>query len=214
MLQAHSFTGSLPCGCSRCCCSAIHRAPGTSPSRPRETLRVTDAGAGSPSYFCPGCSGRRTASEAGPAAHGGRVPAWLSWSRSAIGGSSRPERADYSLTAQADRIATVLDTLRLACRVVVAPLPRSVDGVPLAYRRPDQCAGLSRSTAARRSGRDARVSAVRCGSRRGSNCSAAVPAVPAQDPRFPDRSVRDPAWVTTKWVAATRWAPPPTSMRR
>lgn len=37
-----------------------------------------------------------------------------------IGGSERPARADYSLTAQADRIAAVLDSLRVRGAIVVA----------------------------------------------------------------------------------------------
>lgn len=54
-----------------------------------------------------------------------------------IGASARLKDADYSLTAQADRIAKVLDTLEVRKAVLVA---HSVGGsitLRLAYRRPD-----------------------------------------------------------------------------
>jgi pimeloyl-ACP methyl ester carboxylesterase len=55
----------------------------------------------------------------------------------AVGSSSRPERADYSLTAQADRIAAVLDSLRIQDAVIVAHSLGAAMGFRLAYRRPD-----------------------------------------------------------------------------
>src|SRR2546422_6582027 len=36
-----------------------------------------------------------------------------------VGTSARPERADYSLSAQAERLATVLDTLRVRQAVII-----------------------------------------------------------------------------------------------
>jgi pimeloyl-ACP methyl ester carboxylesterase len=59
-----------------------------------------------------------------------------------IGTSGRPERADYSLTAQADRIAAVLDTLRVTQAIVVAHAVGASMMYRLAYRRPDLVRGL------------------------------------------------------------------------
>ena len=59
-----------------------------------------------------------------------------------IGSSSRPPRADYSLTAQADRIARVLDSLDVHNAVVVAHALGAAMGLRLAYRRPDLVRGL------------------------------------------------------------------------
>jgi pimeloyl-ACP methyl ester carboxylesterase len=59
-----------------------------------------------------------------------------------IGASSRPEGADYSLTAQADRIATVLDTLDAGPAVVVAHSVAASIALRLAYRHPDQVAAV------------------------------------------------------------------------
>ena len=54
-----------------------------------------------------------------------------------IGSSSRPERADYSLTAQADRVAAVLDTLHVTRAFVIAHSAGGSVAFRLAYRRPD-----------------------------------------------------------------------------
>ena len=59
-----------------------------------------------------------------------------------VGSSSRPQRADYSLTAQADRIAQVLDSLDVDHAVVVAHALGAAMGLRLAYRRPDLVRGL------------------------------------------------------------------------
>jgi pimeloyl-ACP methyl ester carboxylesterase len=58
-----------------------------------------------------------------------------------IGSSARPEDGDYSLTAQADRIATVLDTIGVRDAIVVAHSLGASMVFRLAYRRP----GLVRS---------------------------------------------------------------------
>jgi pimeloyl-ACP methyl ester carboxylesterase len=59
-----------------------------------------------------------------------------------IGASSRPQRADYSLAAQADRIARVLDSLDVDSALVVAHGLGAAMGLRLAYRRPDLVRGL------------------------------------------------------------------------
>jgi len=59
-----------------------------------------------------------------------------------VGSSSHPARADYSLTAQADRIARVLDSLGVDSAVVVAHALGAAMGLRIAYRRPDLVRGL------------------------------------------------------------------------
>jgi pimeloyl-ACP methyl ester carboxylesterase len=54
-----------------------------------------------------------------------------------VGASARPEHADYSLTAQADRIAAVLDSLGAHNAVLVAHSLGASMAFRLAYRRPD-----------------------------------------------------------------------------
>jgi pimeloyl-ACP methyl ester carboxylesterase len=78
------------------------------PVAPLESLRVTTAGAGETVVLVPGLFGSafgyRHLLELLPAA-GFRV---VVIEPLGIGRSSRPERANYSLTAQADRLAAVL----------------------------------------------------------------------------------------------------------
>jgi pimeloyl-ACP methyl ester carboxylesterase len=59
-----------------------------------------------------------------------------------IGASSRPPSADYSLTAQAARVAAVLDTLGLHDAVVVAHSIGGSIAFRLAFHRPDLVAGV------------------------------------------------------------------------
>ena len=59
-----------------------------------------------------------------------------------VGSSSRPPRADFSLTAQADRIARVLDALNVDNAVIVAHALGAAMALRLAYRRPDLVRGL------------------------------------------------------------------------
>lgn len=59
-----------------------------------------------------------------------------------IGASSRPQRADYSLIAQADRIARVLDALDVDSALFVGHALGAAMGLRLAYRRPDLVRGL------------------------------------------------------------------------
>jgi pimeloyl-ACP methyl ester carboxylesterase len=53
------------------------------------------------------------------------------------GFSGRPEHADYSLSAQADRLAAVLDTLHVRHALIVAHSVGGAMALRLAYRRPD-----------------------------------------------------------------------------
>ena len=59
-----------------------------------------------------------------------------------IGSSARPEKANYSLTAQADRIAAVLDSLHVEAALVIAHSIGGSEAFRLAYRRPDLVRGL------------------------------------------------------------------------
>ncbi len=59
-----------------------------------------------------------------------------------IGSSGRPARADYSLTAQADRVAAALDSLHLRRVIVIAHSIGGSEAFRLAYRRPDLVRGV------------------------------------------------------------------------
>lgn len=104
---------------------------------PAETVRVEVRGAGAPVVLVPGFFG---------SAHTWRhVAAQLAAQQRrtivieplGLGGSARPRTADYSLTAQADRIAAVLDTLGVTDAVVVAHAIGAGMAYRLALRRPE-----------------------------------------------------------------------------
>ena len=107
------------------------------PLAPAETLTVRIQGAGTPVVLIPGLFG---------SAYGFRhVVALLADSGFetivieplAMGASSRPPDADYSLSAQAARIAAVLDTLHLQGVIVVGHSIGSAIAFRLALQRPD-----------------------------------------------------------------------------
>src|SRR2546423_4993888 len=109
---------------------------------PAESVAVTVTGTGQPVVLVPGLFG---------SAFGYRavIPLLTAAGYRAIvveplgiGGSARPEHADYSLTAQADRIAAVLDRLGVRHAVVVAHSLGASMAFRLAYRRPDLVAGI------------------------------------------------------------------------
>jgi pimeloyl-ACP methyl ester carboxylesterase len=109
---------------------------------PRESLRVHLEGQGSPVVLIPGLLG---------SAFGYRrlVPLLAAAGRRVVvieplgvGGSSRPPRADYSLAAQAGRIAAVLDSLGVRAAVLVAHAVGGSIALRLAVRRPDLVAGI------------------------------------------------------------------------
>jgi pimeloyl-ACP methyl ester carboxylesterase len=109
---------------------------------PAETLQVTDAGAGPPVVLVPSLFGAAFAFR-------NVIPPLVALGYRAIvieplgiGASTRPERADYSLTAQADRIATVLDRLGVTQAVVVAHSLGASMAYRLAYRHPDLVRGI------------------------------------------------------------------------
>lgn len=104
---------------------------------PAESLQVSITGRGEPVVLIPGLFGsvygfRKLVPQLIAAGHRTIVIEPLG-----VGASGRPERADYSLTAQADRIAAVLDTIGVARAIVVAHSVAASMAYRLAYRRPD-----------------------------------------------------------------------------
>jgi pimeloyl-ACP methyl ester carboxylesterase len=105
---------------------------------PGETLRVTVAGSGAPVVLLPGwfasAFGFRALSEhLSASGHRPIVVEPLGY-----GGSARPERANYSLTAQADRVARVLDALGVQRAALVAHAGSVSIALRLAYRHPER----------------------------------------------------------------------------
>ncbi len=112
------------------------------PVAPAESLSVETAGRGDPMVLIPGLFG---------SAFGFRklVPLLVSAGYRTIvieplgvGSSTRPEKANYSLTAQADRIAAVLDSLHVRNAFVLAHSIGGSEAFRLSYRRPDLVRGL------------------------------------------------------------------------
>src|SRR6266540_7363516 len=106
-----------------------------------------------------------------------------------VGVSGRPEHADYSLTAQADRIAAVLDQLGVTDAVVVAHCDQRVDRV--SDRVPSRRSRARGRLARRRPGRDGDDARPAPG-----HAAGAVDQVvrrrtarPQEDPPEPDRRV-------------------------
>jgi pimeloyl-ACP methyl ester carboxylesterase len=109
-----------------------------------ESLQVTVAGpeAGAPVVLIPGFFGsafayRNVVPRLAEAGYRAIVIEPLG-----VGGSGRPEHADYSLTAQADRLAATLDRLGVTGVLVVAHSTSASMAYRLAYRRPDLVRGI------------------------------------------------------------------------
>ena len=112
------------------------------PVAPAETLAVTVTGAGKPVVLIPGLFG---------ASYGFRqlTPLLvddgyqvLAVEPLGIGASSRPKEADYSLTAQAGRIAAVSDSLGVSGAIVIAHSIGASMAFRLAIQRPDLVDGI------------------------------------------------------------------------
>jgi pimeloyl-ACP methyl ester carboxylesterase len=104
---------------------------------PAETLHVEVSGAGEPVVLIPGLLG---------SAYGFRnlAPQLVEQGFQVIvieplgiGASAKPERGNYSLVAQADRFAAVLDTLGVRRAIVLGHSVGGSEALRLAYRRPD-----------------------------------------------------------------------------
>ena len=109
---------------------------------PTESLAVETAGAGEPVVLIPGLFGsafgfRTVVPLLGDAGYRTIVVEPLG-----IGLSGRPEKANYSLVAQADRIAAVLDTLHVRDALLVGHSIGGSEALRIAYRRPDLVKGL------------------------------------------------------------------------
>jgi len=107
-----------------------------------ESLAVATAGAGEPVVLIPGLFGsefgfRKLVPLLNAAGYRTIVIEPLG-----VGSSGRPAHANYSLTAQADRIAAVLDSLGVRRALVVAHSIGGSEAFRLAYRRPDLVRGL------------------------------------------------------------------------
>lgn len=112
------------------------------PVAPQETLRVVMQGEGEPVVFIPGLLGSAYGYRhvTGPLiANGYRA---IVVEPLGMGGSDRPRHADYSLAAQAARVAAVLDSLGIHSAVVVAHSLGSSIALHLAARYPDRVRAL------------------------------------------------------------------------
>jgi pimeloyl-ACP methyl ester carboxylesterase len=137
-------------------CALVAAIPSTGRERPLETtprrffirlaaaesLQVTLAGEGEPVVLVPGLFGsayafRRLLEQLPAAGYQAVVIEPLG-----IGTSARPEKGDYSLTRQADRIATVLRELGTGPATVVAHSTGASMALRLAYREPALVSGI------------------------------------------------------------------------
>lgn len=114
----------------------------TIPVAPKESLHVVAAGAGHPIVLIPGFFGsaftfRKVTPELNAAGYRTLVIEPLG-----IGGSSRPAKGDYSLTAQARRVGAVLDSLGVSSAIVVAHSNGGSIALRLAVHRPSLVEGL------------------------------------------------------------------------
>ncbi len=109
---------------------------------PDEMVHTTSVGTGRPVVLVPGLFGGAYSwrTIAVPLAeHGYRA---IVVEPLGTGFSSYPSKADYSLTAQADRIGRVLDSLGVRHSIVVAQSVGASIAYRLAYRRPDLVRGV------------------------------------------------------------------------
>ena len=107
------------------------------PVAPRECLQVTISGQGQDVVLVPGLFGsafgfRRVIPLLNAAGYRSIVVEPLG-----VGHSARPPKADYSLTAQSDRIQKVLDALEVRDAILVSHSIGTSMALRLAYRHPD-----------------------------------------------------------------------------
>lgn len=107
-----------------------------------ESLHVVTAGHGEPVVLLPGLFGsaygfRKVIPQLTAAGYRTIVVEPLG-----IGTSSRPERADYSLAAQTERVAAVLDSLRIQDAIVLGHSIGGAIAFRLAFRHPEQVRAL------------------------------------------------------------------------
>lgn len=109
---------------------------------PAETIAVVSAGTGAPVVLIPGLLGgafgyRHVVSLLAHEGHRTIIIEPLG-----VGESSGPDKANYSLTAQADRIIAVMDSLDARDAVIVAHAVAAGIAYRLILRRPDLVRGL------------------------------------------------------------------------
>jgi pimeloyl-ACP methyl ester carboxylesterase len=110
--------------------------------QPGEGLQVTSIGTGRPVVLIPGLFGaafafRRILPKL--AAEGFRA---VVIEPLGVGDSARPDRASYSLTAQADRVAATMENLGLRDAVLVGHAVGASVAMRLAYRHPERARAL------------------------------------------------------------------------
>ena len=107
------------------------------PLAPAESLHVEIRGAGEPVVLIPGLFGSAFAFRTLVPLLTERGYRTIVIEPLGIGASTRPPKADYSLTAQANRLAAVLDTLHVRQALVVGHSVGGSEAFRLAYLRPD-----------------------------------------------------------------------------
>lgn len=112
------------------------------PVAAEESLAVTDAGAGPAVVLIPGLLGSGFAFRGVTPRLNAEAFRTIVIEPLGVGGSSRPEQADYSLQAQADRVAAVLDTLDVQSTYIVSHAVGSAIALRLARWRPDLVLGI------------------------------------------------------------------------
>jgi len=109
---------------------------------PAETLRTTLVGQGRPVVVVPGLLGSAYAyRKVIPPLNAAGLQV-IVIEPIGVGFSSRPAKSDYSLTAQSQRVAAVLDTLGTGCVPVLAHSAGASIALRLAAHRPDLVCGV------------------------------------------------------------------------
>jgi pimeloyl-ACP methyl ester carboxylesterase len=101
---------------------------------PAESLSVEVRGSGKPVVFLPGLFGSSFAYRHVMAALDPMEFRTIGIEPLGMGSSGRPEKADYSLTAQADRVAAVMDSLGVENAVIVGHAVGASIALRVAYR--------------------------------------------------------------------------------
>lgn len=109
---------------------------------PRETLETVSVGAGPAVVLIPGLLGGAYSFRKVMPELDARGYHAVAIEPLGFGESGRPRQADYSLTAQADRIGTALDSLGISHALIVSASLGSSIALRLAYRRPDLVRGV------------------------------------------------------------------------
>ena len=112
------------------------------PVAPAESLAVTIVGEGAPVVLIPGLFGSSYGYRHVMALLDSAGYQSVGIEPLGMGTSSRPENADYSLTAQADRIAAALDTLGIQQSVLVGHSLGASIALRVAYRHPGSARGV------------------------------------------------------------------------